>query len=473
MTSQVAIYVRISSDRTGEGAGVQRQETLCREYATAKGWTVSAVLIDNDVSATTGVVRPGFEQLLAGLADGTFSGVVAYHADRLYRSLRDLGRLLDLHKTKPFVMGTITGDLDLGTDQGRMMAGILASVAAGEVERKTRRQTDSNRDRAIRGIPSTRVRAFGWEPDNLHLRKSEADAIRQAYADLISGKTSLTRLAKEWNALGLQTSSPKQAPWTAAKIRGIFERERNCGRSIYQGQVVGTGQWEAITNEQDHDLLQSIFQDRSVTRDNRRIHAISGLPICGKCGARLFVDVINGKEHYICKKNSHLGIRKEYLDDIVVNWVKWELSDLDSPTLRNLNIADTVAHIRATRESLQALSAEETELGGLDIPLNVLKARAGILGQKRQVLETQLADLMTGDRVVNLIAGLTQHVGPRSAKEGFAERELIEKRWHEMSAVDQHFVLEHTCEITVEPQAFDNKGPYFQRAQRRVTVRPL
>lgn len=349
---------------------------LCRDFCSEKGWHVQEVLSDNDVSATTGKVRPAFERLLAGLADGTYSGVVAYHADRLYRSLRDLGRLLDLHKRHPFTMVTLTGELDLGTDTGRMMAGILASVAAAEVERKNTRQTDANRQRALAGKTLSKSRVFGWEPDHSTLRESESREIAAAVEGLIAGTTSLTKIAARWSELGLTTeqrinkageaSSPV---WSAAKVRGILQRQRNCGRSIYQGSVVGVGNWQPIVSEESHDLLQTIFSGRSVARDNRRVHPISGLPICGICGDRLFIDMINGKPNYVCKKTGHLGIRQNYLDEILRNWFSAEMSNPRSRIVKKLNLEDTLLQIRRVRQALADLTAEETELGEADLPI--------------------------------------------------------------------------------------------------------
>jgi hypothetical protein len=51
---RAAIYVRISSDRTGAGLGVARQEEDCRALCERLGWQVVRVYPDNDVSAYSG-----------------------------------------------------------------------------------------------------------------------------------------------------------------------------------------------------------------------------------------------------------------------------------------------------------------------------------------------------------------------------------------------------------------------------------
>lgn len=470
MTSRVAIYCRISSDKTGEGLGVARQEALCREYATAKGWTVAETLTDNDISATTGKLRPAFERLLKGLEDGSYDGLVVYHVDRLYRSLRDLARVLDLHKAQPFLMGTVSGDIDLATDTGRLMASILASVATAEVERKNQRSKDANKSRAHAGKTLSKMRVFGWEKDNITLRSSEADEIRSGYEGLLNGSTSLGEISRRWTALNLRTEQrinktglPASPVWTPAKVRGVFERQRNCGRAVHLGQVVGMGEWEPIVSEADHDLLQTVFAGRSVTRDNRRKHAISGLPICGKCGKGLFYDLINGKPHYVCKRNrGHLGISAHLLETAVEDWLKYELGNPKSETVQSLNLSDTLAAIRVTREALAALGIEESELGSADLPWNVIKSRGLVLASKRAELEAELASLMTGDRVIELVAGLAPLPKMGRAGDLFARHDLVMERWHKLSVLDQHLVLSTVAKITVAPG----------RGSHRVTISP-
>jgi DNA invertase Pin-like site-specific DNA recombinase len=56
--ARVAVYVRISSDPTGAGLGVARQEEDCREMCGRLGWPAPHVYRDNDVSAYSGRPRP-------------------------------------------------------------------------------------------------------------------------------------------------------------------------------------------------------------------------------------------------------------------------------------------------------------------------------------------------------------------------------------------------------------------------------
>src|SRR5699024_8048405 len=125
-----ALYLRISRDLTGEQLGVDRQRDAAEEYARASGYEVAEVFTDNDISAAGGKRRPGFEALLATLAAGHLSVVIAWNWDRLTRNRPDTVQLIETCQRAKAKVALVRGsDLDMSTPSGRMTAGILAEVA--------------------------------------------------------------------------------------------------------------------------------------------------------------------------------------------------------------------------------------------------------------------------------------------------------------------------------------------------------
>jgi len=106
---RAAIYVRISSDRSGAGLGVARQEEDCRALCERLGWTAVLVYCDNDVSAYSGKPRPQWNQLQADIAAGLIDAVACWHVDRLTRSPRELEEVIDLHDKRGVMLATVTG----------------------------------------------------------------------------------------------------------------------------------------------------------------------------------------------------------------------------------------------------------------------------------------------------------------------------------------------------------------------------
>ena len=174
------MYTRISDDHTGEGLGVQRQLADCTALADRLGWEVVKHYDDNDISAYNGKTRPGFEAMLAAMSNGEFGALICWHPDRLYRSMRDLERVIDIADERGVQLRTVTaGDLDLGTPAGRMLARILGSVARQEVEHKGERQRRANEQRRAAGKwVRTGLRKFAYTHDGQPY-EPEASALRQ------------------------------------------------------------------------------------------------------------------------------------------------------------------------------------------------------------------------------------------------------------------------------------------------------
>lgn len=90
----VGVYVRISRDDVGEQTSTARQERLCCRYAAEQGWEVVEVFADVDRSAyLPGVVREGYERLLAAASGRRVDAVLVWRLDRLVRSPAEFERL--------------------------------------------------------------------------------------------------------------------------------------------------------------------------------------------------------------------------------------------------------------------------------------------------------------------------------------------------------------------------------------------
>ncbi|MBI3224190.1 MAG: recombinase family protein [Mycolicibacterium cosmeticum] len=117
MQVRAAIYLRISSDPTGQ-LGVSRQREDCTALCDERGWK-PLEYVDNDVSATSGKRRPPYEQMLADIRDGCVGAVVAWDLDRLHRRPIELEAFMALADEKHLALATVSGDIDLSTAQGR------------------------------------------------------------------------------------------------------------------------------------------------------------------------------------------------------------------------------------------------------------------------------------------------------------------------------------------------------------------
>jgi len=136
---RAGIYARISSDREGDNLAISRQLADCEALAARREWKVVERYVDSDISAYSGKRRPEYQRMLEEIDAGVVEAVVVYHADRLHRHPRELEDFIDLCQRTDTKLATVSGDLDLSTHEGQLLARITGAVARKESDDKSRR----------------------------------------------------------------------------------------------------------------------------------------------------------------------------------------------------------------------------------------------------------------------------------------------------------------------------------------------
>jgi DNA invertase Pin-like site-specific DNA recombinase len=291
---RAGIYVRISQDREGAGLGVQRQEDDCRRLAERRGWDVVEVFADNDVSAYSGKARPAWNLLREAIEAGGVDAVVCWHVDRLTRSPRELEDVIDYAERRGVELATVTGDIDLATPTGRMVARMLGAAARHEAEHKAERQRRERRANAEAGrVSGGGHRPFGYEADGVTIREDEAEVIRWLAGAVLSGQN-LSSLVRELTERGIQTVRGRT--WHQTSLRRMLVTARISGRREHIpagsaprsliGEITATAVWPAIISPEDSDRLRRLLTDparRSPGHSTGRTYLASGILRC-RCG---------------------------------------------------------------------------------------------------------------------------------------------------------------------------------------------
>ena len=89
----------------------------------------------------------------AGLRGWAYRRYRGLNLDRLTCQPQELEDWIDRAESCGLLLVTANGDADLATDGGRMYARVKASVARGEVERESARQSHAQLQRAQQGRP--------------------------------------------------------------------------------------------------------------------------------------------------------------------------------------------------------------------------------------------------------------------------------------------------------------------------------
>lgn len=368
------VYVRISRDIAGLGLGVERQLQACREQAEQRGWTVVAVLTENDMSATRGK-RPRYAELVRMLGAGEVDVVLSWAQDRLLRKPLEMETLIALAEQHPFtIAGVVDAGTDLSTSSGRHHARMSVANSRAEIERKSERQVAANLQRAQKGQPPAR-RAFGYRQDGTII-PAEAGEVRDAYARFVAG-AGIKTITTDWNNRGIVNTHG--SPWTLYGVNRILNNpryiaERWLDRKV-NGRVepifIGPGNWEPIIDADTFQAARTKLADparRLNTNGITRKHFGSGLYLCGVCkdGTRVKAwqehnhwTTVAGEKRtrvktvYLCRKAAHLARKAADVDE----YVKTEIVAY----LRKYRLADLLADDRDVKAS-RALRDEELGL---------------------------------------------------------------------------------------------------------------
>lgn len=298
-----AIYARISRDRLHDELGVRRQERECRQLADRLGWEITEVFVDDDRSAYSGRPRPGYLNLLDQVKHGDIDAIVAWHPDRLHRSPVELEDFITLIDATGCRVATVqAGEYDLSTPSGRMTARVVGAVARHESEHKSERLRAKHRELAAEGKPAGGgTRPFGFEPDRVTLRPSEAVLVREAAARVLAGEP-LGSIITDWTARGVRT--PTGGGWRRSVLRRLLMSPRIAGFRSHEGRTT-TAVWPAIVDPDTHLRLVAVLgdPDRRKNWTSRTYLLTGGLARCGLCDAALVARPrTDGRRCYVCAK---------------------------------------------------------------------------------------------------------------------------------------------------------------------------
>lgn len=308
MPKAAAIYARISSDPEHNELGVTRQLDDCRRLADERQIPVLHEYVDDDRSAWSGKPRPAYREMLDDIRGGRIDAVLIWHADRLHRQPKELEEYIDVCQPRGIpTIASVSGPIDLSNPDGRLVARMLGAMAAHESDSRSRRITRKHEEIARSGrLVRNSTRPFGYRDDFRSLEPVEASAVREAVARVLAGD-SLRGIATDWNDRGIR--SVRGGEWSVQVLRRMLFSGRISGQRDYKGEIVATGDWEAIITPDETARVRTVLTGatRTTTRTVRRYLLSGGLLRCGLCGSILVARPRDdGTRRYVCAKGPAL-----------------------------------------------------------------------------------------------------------------------------------------------------------------------
>jgi site-specific DNA recombinase len=216
--TRAVAYVRVSTDKQADkGVSLEAQQAKVKAYAELYNLEIVETIIEAGVSAKT-LERPGLQRALTLLRGRDADALLVVKLDRLTRSVRDLGELVDKH----FAPGkaallSVSEQIDTRSAAGRLVLNVLASVSQWEREAIGERTSVAMRHKADVGEYIGGGAPYGFKVVGERVEQDPAEQLVIAAAkELRGGGLSLRRVAAELELRGYR--SRKGTRFEAAQV---------------------------------------------------------------------------------------------------------------------------------------------------------------------------------------------------------------------------------------------------------------
>lgn len=229
---RVALYTRISKDeKVTRGMSLADQEARLRSYCESRNgedpWSVVELYQDNGQSGKT-LDRPAFQHLRDDAKAKRFGAVAIIKLDRLTRSVRDLGTLIEEFGKGKIELVSLSESIDTSSAAGRFVLNLLGSVAQWEREAISERTTSALRFRRDAGKAYSGETPWGFarvdtsQAKLLKPLERELAVVRRIYALRQDGLT-LRAIATVLNTDRIRTKKGRK--WAPEQIRYMLANE--------------------------------------------------------------------------------------------------------------------------------------------------------------------------------------------------------------------------------------------------------
>jgi DNA invertase Pin-like site-specific DNA recombinase len=216
-------YIRVSTDKqVDKGISLEVQRAKLGAYCQLYDLELVDVIVDPGESAKS-LKRPGVQSALSRLAAGEAEGLLVVKLDRLTRSVRDLGDLVDISRKQGWALISVGEQLDTSSAAGRMVMNILAVISQWEREAIGERTSAALKHKAAKGEYTGGTTRYGVRSSGKGSKVTESVAEEQIVlaevARLRGSELSYQAIADELAARGIfNRKGNRFAPMQVARI---------------------------------------------------------------------------------------------------------------------------------------------------------------------------------------------------------------------------------------------------------------
>lgn len=226
MGTRTVAYLRVSTDKQADkGLSLESQREKVRAYAELYDLELVEIVTDPGASAKT-LDRPGLNRAVGLLESGKADALLVVKLDRLTRSVRDLGHLVERYfQAGTYALLSVSEQIDTRSAAGRLILNVLASVSQWEREAIGERTSAAMQYKASQGEYTGGGAPYGYRNWNgrLVVDPDEQRAVALA-TDLREQGLSFRAIAAELDAQGYRTRTGK--PFAAIQVSRMLKQHK-------------------------------------------------------------------------------------------------------------------------------------------------------------------------------------------------------------------------------------------------------
>jgi site-specific DNA recombinase len=204
--TRTVAYLRVSTEKQADnGVSLEAQRAKVSAYASLYDLELVDTIVDAGVSAKT-LQRPGLVRALEMLRRGAADALLVAKLDRLTRSVRDLGELVERYfGAEKAALLSVGEQVDTRTAAGRLVLNVLGSVSQWERETIGERTAAAMHHKAAKGEYIGGAVPYGYRVDEKGVALEPVQAEQFIVAEVRRLRTvglSLRAIARELDARG-------------------------------------------------------------------------------------------------------------------------------------------------------------------------------------------------------------------------------------------------------------------------------
>ena len=411
ITTTVALYARVSSDRQDVDLSVAAQLRALRDYAKKNGYLVAREYIDEAESGRV-ADRPQFRKMLdeASATDAPFKEILVWKFSRFTRKREHAVAFKAMLRRRGIRVVSITEHAD-DTPTGKLMEAIIESVDEFYSENLAQEVSRGMREAASRGFWMSAHAPFGYrrvsvqdgpkKRPKLELDTAAAPIVRRIFDMALKGR-GLLDIAKTLNSEGIPSARGKT--WPKNTIHTILKNEVHTGTLVWGATakdgappVRVEGAFPAIVTAKEYRRVKKLLESRApkVTHPMRASspYVLSGLLTCDNCGRPLSAaEAKSGRyTYYVCQSLIKRGsgtcncprLNSRRFERLIINQIRENI--LTEKSVRGL--------VQLLDEEMDGMAREERErLETIETELEDVKQRLDRVWQAIETSNIEVAD---------------------------------------------------------------------------------